>query len=194
MKTIKIFTVLTFLVIFSAGIAAAELYTWTDVIDWDPDRYIEPRQSFSYTHDITDGQDGFSGYLMGGDDIIWDYSITVSLYDDEKNDFFEIASIDQPGLIGDGFYDFHYDNQEFGWSLMGLFSLNRTGELDVNINSWSGDFFFDQSVFVATGDNGSDLAPVPEPATIILFGSGLLGVATIGRKNLGKNKTPKAVN
>jgi hypothetical protein len=186
MKTIKIFTVMTFVMICSAKIATADLYTWTDVIDWNPDMYIGPQQSFSYTHDITDGQDGFSGYLMGGDDVIWDYSVTVSLYDDEKYDFFEIASIDQPGLIGDGIYDFRYENQEFGWSLMGLWSLNRTGKLDVSINSWTGDFIFDQSVFVANGDNGREMAPVPEPATIILFGSGLLGVATIGRKHMGK--------
>ena len=187
MKTINIFVVMIFFMMGSIGIAAADLYTWTDTIDWDPDRYIGSRESFSYTHDITDGQDGYSGYFVGGDDVIWDYSITVALYDDNnKRDFLEIASIDQPGFFGDGFYDFRYENQEFGWSLMGLLSLNLTGELDVSVNSWVGDFFFDQSVFVAHGDNGMGSAPVPEPATIILFGSGLLGVATVGRKKMRK--------
>jgi hypothetical protein len=187
MKTIQILIVMLFFMVGSAGIATADLYTWTDTIDLDPDVYIGSREYFSYTHDITDGQDGFTSYHMGGDDVVWDYSITVSLYDDNnKRDFIEIATIDQPGFIGDGFYDFKYENQEFGWSLMGLLSLNLTGELDVNINSWVGDFFFDRSLFVAHGDNGMGTAPVPEPATIILFGSGLLGVATIGRRKMSK--------
>lgn len=176
------------LVLGSAGWATAAPYTWTDVIDWKPDQYIDSKDSFTYSHDITDGQDGFDGFFMGGDDIIWDYSLTVSLYDDrDKKGRFEIARIDQPGIIGDDFYDFRYENQDFGWSFAGLLALNLTGTLDVTIHSWVGDFFLDQSFLTAQGDNGRGSAPVPEPATMILLGTGLLGIAATSRKKFKKS-------
>ncbi|MCD6197575.1 MAG: PEP-CTERM sorting domain-containing protein [Deltaproteobacteria bacterium] len=36
---------------------------------------------------------------------------------------------------------------------------------------------------------GSGTVPVPEPATIILIGTGLLGIAGVGRKKLKKSHT-----
>lgn len=187
MKKINL-TILTLLLVFgSFNLAMADLYTWTDNMSWDKGQYIGMWDSYEYTHDITDGEDGFSGYLMGGDDIIWDYSLTLYLSDDyDRRVRTEIAFIDQPGFIGDGFYNFNYENEDFGWSLAGLISLNLTGMLDVSVDSWFGDFILDQSILVAHGDNGTGSAPVPEPATLILFGSGLLGVVNFGRKKLRK--------
>ncbi len=171
----------------SVKVGVAAPYTWTDMIDWKTDQYVGGQDRFSYTHDITDGKNGFKSYFMGGDDLIWDYSIKISLYDDrDKRGQLEIALIDQPGILADQLYDFNYEHETFGWSFAGLLALNLTGTLDVTIHSWVGDFFLDQSFFVAEGDNGRGSTPVPEPATMILLGTGLLGIAATSRKKLNK--------
>jgi hypothetical protein len=163
-----------------AGSAMAGPMTWTDVINFDPDVYIGWYDSFDYTHDITD--DGFNPILMGGGDLVWDYNLSISLYDDNRgwDEFvlWEIAHVDQPGVIGDDFYDFSLTNDEFGWSILGLVSLNLNGTLGVTIESWAGDFYFGDSTLTANGYSH----PVPEPATMFLFGAGLAGLAAVGRR------------
>ncbi|MBM9616229.1 hypothetical protein JWJ90_18330 [Desulfobulbus rhabdoformis] len=62
----------------AAGIASAVPTTWTDVIDFDPDRLVPP--TLSYYHDIAD--DGFSSEWMGGDDTFYAYELSISMYDD----------------------------------------------------------------------------------------------------------------
>ncbi len=37
-----------------------------------------------------------------------------------------------------------------------------------------------------SGPKGNDVSPVPEPATLILLGSGLVGLAAFGRKKFKK--------
>lgn len=160
----------------TAGIAGATPCTWTDTIDGDV--YVASFGSYSYQHDITD--DGFVPLV----DFATNYVLTIGLYDDNRgiDEWFgcEVAFVDQTGLLGDGSYSFAYENQDFGASILGLVQINLLGTLDVTIQSLWGDFCFGQSVLTAYGESNS--APVPEPASMILLGTGLLGLAGYGRK------------
>ena len=67
------------------------------------------------------------------------------------------------------------------------------GEFSVTLISLIGDFFIDQSVLSIDFDpvdslgRRDDVSPVPEPATMVLFGVGLVGMAAIGRKKFLKH-------
>lgn len=176
MKKFTVSLVSVLAVLAASSIINAAPYTWVDLIDFDPDVYIGSFHSHPYTHDLTDNAPVAFNPLT---DTIYSYSLAVSLYDDGGRwDGGEIAFIDQPGLLGDGLYNFSYTSQNFGWTLAGLIQLNTFGLLNVSVTSWTGDFYLASSTLTACGD----AAPVPEPATLILLGSGLLGVAGFGRK------------
>jgi len=162
--------------------ARAIPYTWVDTINFSPDRYIGYLQSTSYTHDITDNSP-FA--FTPGFDKIYSYNLKVKLYDDGgRCDLGELAFINQPGILGDGFYTFTYSNENFGWSIAGLMNLNQTGKLDVSVTSVFGDFYLDYSQLTAIGN---DVAPVPEPGTMVLLGFGLVGIAIYGKRRMNKD-------
>ncbi len=165
------------------GSASAAPMTWTDDITLNPSQLLTFGQSVTFNHDITDGVGGFQGFSMGGNDLIYDYSILLSIHDDGgRRDGAEAAWVNTPGLVSDGFYNFTAANDTFGWSLAGLVDLNTAGTLGITVKSTLGDFFVDSSVLTANGNNGCS-APVPEPATMLLFGTGLAGlVGALRRK------------
>ena len=178
----KITALLAGALLMMATSALAVPYTWTDSVSFNTPKYVGWWQSASYTHDLTDT---IPVAFTPGQDFITDYSLTVTLHDDGgRNDSGEIAFISQPGLLGDGLYDFSYTNATFGWSLAGLIALNSHGTLDVTVQSLYGDFYLDYSVLTA---HGNDTTPVPEPATMMLLGLGMLGMAVYGKRRMNKN-------
>ena len=60
-----------------------------------------------------------------------------------------------------------------------------TISLGTNITIWDRDTPTAHKVIVATSISkmGNGSAPIPEPATIVLFGTGLIGLAGLGRRS-----------
>ena len=68
-------------------------------------------------------------------------------------------------------------------SLSGSAFFDATGTLTVNLMRTAGDFYFKKSVMTVTG---CDFSTVPEPATLLLLGGGLIGLVGYGRKKISK--------
>jgi len=104
-------------------------------------------------------------------------SLELSLLDDEK-DFFSLCSyelgmiVDESGNWAIG----EIDTGTYGYSLDGAFLAD--GSFTVGVASLWGDFILASSTLTI----GYDAAPVPEPATLFLMGTGLVGMVGLGRK------------
>ena len=173
MKRLICLTAVIAVMFFGASFAKAAV--WTDI--HDPANFkisyvfLNPVAStYYYQHDIRDN--GFSPFS----DFVNDYSVEIFLYDDSDTAL-ERAYISIPlPLIPGGSYNFSYTSNTFDASFLGLIELNLFGLLDVYVTATRGDFYFDKSILTARG--------VPEPGTLLLLGSGLVGMALLRRRML----------
>jgi PEP-CTERM motif-containing protein len=179
-------TVCAALALGSMGTAHAIPAYWDDWAGKEG-TYIDAEHSYSYTHDIRDAS---SGSYRPGIDSISSATLTIWLYDDA---FFG----DLP-LLGDGQETVGFKLDGGSWSSSSpvngnaipffwddfdfiVTSLVSDGMLNVKIRSNRGDFQFGASHLEAWG-NKSGGRSVPEPATLSLFGLGLLGLGFAARR------------
>jgi hypothetical protein len=172
MKKIILTTALS--IFITASVAQAVPTTWTDSIDWNPDTYVSWWATETFFLDL-----GNDGYVAGME--IDDYTLTVNLYDDGgRRDFGETGVITTLG----GITSFSMGSNTQGWGFLGELDIEDDGTLNVAVTSFWGDFYLDSASLVANGDDGT--APVPEPTTMLLFGTGLLGLVGYSRKKRQK--------
>lgn len=80
-----------------------------------------------------------------------------------------------------------HDGQKVFGNVLGTL-VNNTLTIDIEVASQRGAFGVSRVALFGNfeqGDRGAD-APVPEPATMLLFGTGLAGLAGFGRKKIKK--------
>jgi hypothetical protein len=155
----------------SIGTANAVPAFWNDTYD-PADIKISAPGSYPVPLDITGGSNGFRPGLDTVDGAL----LTIRIYDGE---------FDNPETV-----NFNFDGQNWGSSSVPLFgllpfafsnidSLLSDGLLNIVVTATQGDFYFDSASLLAWGDRSTN---VPEPATLALFGLGLVGLGLVGRR------------
>lgn len=170
MKKLALICLVVLVVSFSAGIANAVPTTWEAEASYG--QYVGWWETKSFSLDLTG-----DGYLPGIE--ITDFLLSVQLRDDSGSFF------DGPELaftkLGDE-WDISSDmtNLEIGWSLAVSSGIEDNGKLDFSVSSLWGDFYVDSAKLTATGE----AAPVPEPATMLLLGTGIVSIVSFRKKRL----------
>ena len=179
MKKLLVISCAMLLVFGVAGAASAIPYT--DLYDAGG-YYMDPRgsnSSFSWIFDITD-----DGFIPETQDVT---SALVILYlsDDSRWDWFERAVLD----VGENRFRWEVDSGDISFTITSLITLSEYGTVDATFRSRRGDFYFNTATLFAEGtepNTNPNSAHASEPASMFMFGTGLIGVAFLSRKKFGK--------
>jgi hypothetical protein len=141
-------------------------------------------KTYSYNHNISDN--GFNS----ASDTLNSATLSLVLIDDS---FFDAPEVVQLSFDGTASTSFGF-NSLFGAAQFDISVSQLTdGILNVVLTQQSGDFYFGGSTLQAQGDRGSVTDPsavhAPEPSTLLLLGSGLMGLGLWGgRKRLAQRR------
>jgi len=185
-RFLKVLMLSVFSVFLATGSAVAVPITFTDTTTFsaggtnDADlvsyggNYVNQLEGFGdhvrWTHHFMEKFDTSTPQVLSGtlalalhDDRDWSWEFGFGWAEDGTWGF---------GEVDTGVYSFNVDT-----------SFLEDGLFTVTLASLGGDFFIDTSDLRITYDSA---APVPEPATMLLFGVGLIGIAGLGRRKLIK--------
>jgi hypothetical protein len=157
------------------------LVTWTAVYD-PADVYL---QKCGGPYSVNIPLDIIGAGYQPGVDTLYKYRIDVYLYDDADKSggagYIETVGLSNKLTL----FTLGTNPVALKSDAQFLPLLKDDGHLDLILKIMCGDFYFDRAVISALGcENGP--APVPEPATMLLLGSGLVGLAGYGRKRFKK--------
>ena len=158
---------------------AAMAIPYKDIYDAQ-NYYMDPwgtNSSRSWTFDIT--EDGFNPETQD----VTSASVTLNFSDDkDRRNYTEWALLD----VGENIFLWEVDSGNIGFTLMSTISLSETGLVEADLYSLIGDFYFNTAELYAEGTDLPISAHASEPVSMFMFGSGLIGVAFLGRKKFGK--------
>ncbi len=177
-------TTLAFGMLAWAGSAMAAIYTDT----------FTPNTQYMEAEWVSTGW--VSGYWVDGTTINWDFDITddgftpgtdtvtsavvdLNFTDDSDWDWSEHATLD----VGSNTFSWEVDSGEISYTLTSLMTLNASGTVDASLTATGGDFIFNTATLTA---EGPDSAPIPEPSTMLLFGTGILSLVGFSRRRSSK--------
>jgi hypothetical protein len=111
----------------------------------------------------------------------FNYSLYAGLYGETKHNIIDGGFILHTGdWEGVSFHDFNKTNLNYTWTFDDISTLNKSRLIEIAMLSLTGDHYLDAPKYYASGVNmggaGSHGAVVPEPSTVILLGSGILGL------------------
>lgn len=190
MKKGTVFSAVMALLMFVAGAAWAAPIQFIDVVDACPDRVVNSNHPVTFTHVFTDVGPNGQAYNASTDSIVGG-TLVLDLYDgilipggldgNEKTTVtVDLATVLEKEEV-DGTWLWGEDTFTIDLGGKGLLDVLIDGNLAVKITATKGDFYFDKSTLTVDADRPAP-APVPEPATLMLLGSGLIGLAGFRRR------------
>ena len=90
-------------------------------------------------------------------------------------------------IVGTDYDWWEVDTGDFSFTITSFVTLSDSGTVDCTLTVIWGDFYFNGATLYAEGTQSSTASvPSPEPGTILLLGTGLVGLAGLGKKKLIK--------